>query len=191
MEGWVPRARSAAQMALGGGSARADGDRGGADRGGDVAAGRDCTISPRAEVGSSCALPARSRRDSTISPRRVREKSWLRLRTTRAVALSPLKLLSPRAGSAQARQARLIARKHRLGRGRGARILLFQFLDGESKLPCPFDYELHLPAYSCKGNRHSINAMYHCKGSHGGNHSVSVILQPNAPQLDYQLDRAK
>ena len=133
-----------------------------------------------------------------MSPRRVREESWLRLRTTRAVALSPLKLRSPRAGSAQARQARLIARKHRLGRGRGARILLFQFLDGESKLPCPFDYELHLPAYSCKGsrhstckgNRHSINAMYHCKGSHGGNHSVSVILQPNAPQLDYQLDRA-
>ena len=70
-------------------------------------------------------------------------------RGERAVALSPLKLLSLRAGSAQARQTRPIARKHRLGRGRGAR-LLFQFLDGESKLPCPFDYELHLTAYTCK-----------------------------------------
>ena len=100
-----------------------------------------------------------------MSPRRVRKESWLRLRTTRAVALSPLKLLSPRAGSAQARQARPMASKHRLGRGRGARFLLFQFLDAESKLPCPFDFELHLPSYPCKGNRHSINAMYHCKGS--------------------------
>ena len=25
--------------------------------------------------------------------------------------------------------------------------------------------ELHPPAYPCKGDRHSINAMYHCKGS--------------------------
>ena len=43
--------------------------------------------------------------------------------------------------------------------------LLFQALDEESKLPCAFDYELHPPAYPCKGDRHSINAMYHCKGS--------------------------
>ena len=67
-DGCRARTQCPALMVLGGGGTRADGDRGGADRGGEVAA----------------------RRDSTISARR----GWLRLRTTRAVALYPLKLLS-------------------------------------------------------------------------------------------------
>jgi hypothetical protein len=61
MEGWVPRARTAARMALGGGGARADGDRVGADRGGDVAG-------------------AERWRD------RSARRGWLKLRATRAVA---------------------------------------------------------------------------------------------------------
>jgi hypothetical protein len=50
---------------------------------------------------------------------------------------------------------------------------------------------LHVPVYPCKENRLSINAMYYCEALHGGNKSVSVVIQPNAPQLDYQLDRAE
>jgi hypothetical protein len=61
MEGWVPRAHTAAQMELGGGGARADGDRVGADRGGDVAG---------------------AERWHDRSARR----GWLKLRATRAVA---------------------------------------------------------------------------------------------------------
>ena len=57
-----------------------------------------------------------------------------------------MKLLSLR-GEVPARAAR---KQDRLGRGRGARILLFQPLDEESKLPCAFDYELHSPATPAK-----------------------------------------
>ena len=60
--------------------------------------------------------------------------------------------IDPR-GEVPARAAR---KQDRLGHCRGARIFLFQDLDEESKLPCAFDYELHPPAYPCKGDRHSI-----------------------------------
>ena len=63
-------------------------------------------------------LPARSRREHVLSARR----SWNRLRTALAVALSPVKLLSRRAErshAGSAGQARPIARtQDRLGRGR-------------------------------------------------------------------------
>ncbi len=33
--------------------------------------------------------------------------------------------------------------------------------------------------------------MHPCEDFHGGNKSVSVVVLPNAPHLDYQLDRAE
>ena len=52
-----------------------------------------------------------------------------------------------RSGSAQAGQPRPLPWRADL---------LFQALDEESKLPCAFDYELHPPAYPCKGGRHVL-----------------------------------
>jgi hypothetical protein len=106
----------------------------GADRGGEIPAGRDSMISPRGEVGSGYALPTRSR-----TPR------------------SSCSLCVERSLRGQ--------RASRLGRGRGAWIVLFQSLDEESKFPCAFDYELHPAADPCKGNMHSIYAMFNGKGS--------------------------
>ena len=67
-----------------------------------------------------------------------------------------------RGGGAERRGEDGAASTDRADRGAtGARCSDGSGLGEETKLPCAFDYKLHPPAYPCKGDRHSINAMYH------------------------------
>ncbi len=111
---------------------------------------RDSTISPRGEVGTGCAQPSRShppRSSCSLTARRV-----------------------PHAGSAQAGQARpwLNPSLHGLSTAESSRNSTIAELR-----------RLHPPVHPCKENRHSINAMYHCEALQGGNKSVSVVVRPN------------